>query len=121
MVHLVGPSDRTYVGIVTAGKPFETLVDDHVMDEEVGKTVSHDAEADRLLPPDIMLESEHDEQETGHSENEKESIVLFKKTRFHLVMIPVQVPEEPMHDPFVGCPGNAFHEEESTYQNQYIV
>jgi hypothetical protein len=68
-----------------------------------------------------VLESEHDQEKAGYGENEEKGVVFLKKTRFHLVMIPVQVPEEPMHDPFVGCPGNAFHEEESAYQNQYII
>jgi len=51
VVHLVGPPDGTDIGIVAAGKPFESLVDDHIMDNKVGKAVGHDAKADGMQPP----------------------------------------------------------------------
>ena len=54
VVHFMCPSNRFYVGVIASAEPFESLVDDHVMDQEIGETVGHDAQSDRLFPPDIV-------------------------------------------------------------------
>ena len=117
VVHLVCPADRAYVCVPAPGKPLEALMDDHIMYHKIGKPIRHDPETDGLHPPDAVLASEHDQQHAGYGKYDKKRIVLFEKTRFHLVMIPVQIPEESMHHPLVCGPGDALHEEEGQQQN----
>jgi hypothetical protein len=83
------PANGPDIGIFAAGKPFEALVDNYIMYKEIGKSVSHYAKADGLLPPYLVERPKHDQQHAGDRENDKKSIIFFKKSRFHLVMIPV--------------------------------
>jgi hypothetical protein len=50
--------------------------------------------------------------------NHKECIVFFKEPGLYLVMIPVQIPKKPVHDIPVSEPGNSFHHDKCSYQNQ---
>src|SRR6186997_1843230 len=69
-----------------------------------------------------MIDStKQNQQETWHSEDDKECIVLFKKTGFNLVMIFMQVPKKSVHDIAMGEPCNAFHDNERCDQNKYII
>jgi len=121
VVHLVGPPDRTDIGIVASRKPLESLVDDHIMDNKIRKAVGHDAKADAVEPPKTGgLHTIHDAQHAGDGKNHKKSIVLLKKARLYLVMVFVKVPKKPMHDPTVGAPGNGFHQQKNTQYNQKI-
>lgn len=113
VMHFVCPTDGTYITAVAAGKPFEALMNDDIMYQEISETVSHDAKADGLHPPHMTEGAGINEQDTWHSKNDKECIVLFKKAGFHLVMILVQVPEQPMHNKAMCKPGYSFHDQES--------
>ncbi|WP_315820013.1 hypothetical protein [Paraflavitalea speifideaquila] len=48
VVHFVGPADGANVGIVGPGKPFETLMDDNIMHQEISKAIGHDAKTNGL-------------------------------------------------------------------------
>lgn len=117
MVHLMGPADGAYISIPTSGEPLETLMDDHVMHHEIGETIRHDPETDRLHPPDPVLASEHDQQHAGYGKYDKKSVVLLEESGLHLMMIAMQIPEKSMHHPLMCGPGDAFHEDEG--QQQY--
>ena len=92
MVHFVGPPDGTYIGIITPRKPFHTVVNDHIMNQELSETISHDSKADGRHPPGIIKCSKVNQQHAGYGKDDKEEIILFKKTWLRLVMIPMQGP-----------------------------
>jgi hypothetical protein len=121
VVHLVGPTDGTDIGIVAAGKPFESLVDDHIMDNKIGKAIGHDAKTDGMQPPKPWrLHTVHDAQHAGDGKNHKKGIIFLKKARLYLMMIFVEVPKKAMHDPTVGAPGDGFHQQKNTQNDQKI-
>jgi hypothetical protein len=121
VVHLVGPPDGTDIGIVASRKPLESLVNDHIMNNKIGKTIGHDAKADAVQPPKTWgLHAIHDAQHAGDGKNHKKGIILLKKARLYLMMVFVEVPKKPMHDPTVGAPGNGFHQQKNTQYNQKI-
>src|SRR5258706_12788029 len=109
MMHFMTPADRPYISAVAPGKPFEPLVDDHIMHDKIGEPIYHDTKSYGLHPPGMIKSSEVDQQYTWYSEDHKESIVLFKKSWFCPVMVFVQVPQKTMHHKFMGAPGHSFH------------
>ena len=112
MVHLVCPADSSYIGVITPSKPFETLVNDHIMDHKISRSVRHNAKADGLHPPYAIKGTKKDQQHTGNGEDDKEPVILFKEPGLFLMVIAVQVPKQAMHDILMGKPGNAFHDQE---------
>jgi hypothetical protein len=62
----------------------------------------------------MIIGAKKDQQHAGNSKDDKEAIVLFKKTRFNLVMIAMQNPKKAMHNETMGEPGNTFHQNESS-------
>ena len=53
--------------------------------------------------------TKHNQQPAWYGKNEKECIVLFKKTRTFLMMIFMQKPTRTMHYIPVEAPGKSFH------------
>ena len=49
VVHLMRPTDGADIGIVAPGKPSETLMNDHIMHEEVCDAIGHDPESQARL------------------------------------------------------------------------
>jgi hypothetical protein len=121
MMHFVGPAYRTYICAAAPREPFEPLVDDDIMHNKISQAISHDAETDRLQIPSVSISTEKDEQHTGNSKYDKEEIVLLKESRFYLVVVPVQVPEKAVHHIAMRKPGNAFHDNEGSKENKYII
>src|SRR5689334_5510346 len=84
VMHFMRPADRPYISIPAFGKPFETLMGDHIMHQEISRPIRHDTKTDRLHPPNKIKCTKKYQQKTGHSKDDKEPIILFKKTRFLL-------------------------------------
>src|ERR1700759_372070 len=120
VVHLVGEADGANIAVVRPGPPFEPLVDDDVMYEEIGETIGHDTEAYGLQGIMLIEGSEEDGQEAGDGEDEEERVVLFEEAMRGPVVVGVEKPAEPMHDIFMGQPGDAFHGCEREDQDAYI-
>jgi len=121
VVHLVGPTDGTDIGIVASRKPLESLVNDHIMDNKIRKAVGHDAKADAVEPPQTGgLHTIHDAQHARNGKNHKKGIIFLKKARLYLMMVFVEVPKKAMHDPTVGAPGDGFHQQKNTQNDQKI-
>lgn len=120
MVHFMRPANSANIGIAAAGKPFHALMNNNIMYQEVGKSICHNTEPYRLHPPLRLKCAEIYQQHAGNGKNDKEGIVLFKETWFRLVMIPMQVPEEPMHNILMRSPGYSFHEDERENKHQYV-
>jgi len=119
-MHFMRPANGSYIGGIAFGKPFKPLVNDHIMYQKIGKPVSHDTKANGLHPPDFIIGAKENQENAWNGEYDKKRIILFKKSGFNLVMIPVQIPEEPMHYIFVREPGNTFHNAEGSQQYQYV-
>src|SRR5215216_4014414 len=98
MMHFVCPSDRPHIAVFSFSQPFEAPVNDHIMNNKISKSISHDPKANSLLPPDMLCGSIIDQQHARYRKYDKEPIVFFKKTRLLLMMIAVQIPKKPMHD-----------------------
>jgi hypothetical protein len=109
VVHFMRPSNGADIGIIAAGKPLETLMNDYIMHQEIGEAIGHDAKANRLHPPDMVVGAEKYQQHAGDSEDHKKGIIFLKKTRFHLMVVAMQIPQKPMHHVSVGKPGYTFH------------
>jgi hypothetical protein len=114
------PSYGTHISIIATGKPFEPLMNDHFMNQEIGKAIQSKPGPDRYHPVHLIHNAQHDKQPTGYCKNKKESIVLFKETGALFVMVPVQVPPKAMHYIAMQTPGKPFHENESDQYNYYI-
>src|SRR5687768_8973301 len=76
VMHFMGPTNSPHIGTIAAGKPFHPLVYDHVMHQEISKSIGHDTKTDRLHPPQMIERTEIDKQHTGDRKNHKKCIVL---------------------------------------------
>jgi hypothetical protein len=92
MVHFVGPPDSTYIRIVSSRKPFEALMNDYIMDNKICKPIRHYSEAHSLHPINGIDGAKENAAKAGYGKNDEEGVVLFKKTRFFLMMVFMQVP-----------------------------
>lgn len=92
VVHLVCPPNGPYIGMIAARKPLQSLVNDHIVDDEIRSPIQHDAESNGLHPPHIIICAKVDQEKTRHGKNERKPIVFLKDARFYLVMILVQDP-----------------------------
>src|SRR5688572_5061799 len=120
VMHFVRPADSAHIRVARMREPFETLMDDHIMHEEVSKSIRHHAKSYSLQPVYTFQRAEKNTQKAGNSEDDEEGIVLFKKARFGIVMIFVQVPEKSMHYVFMGSPGDGLHDNESAKEYCYV-
>jgi hypothetical protein len=121
MMHLMGPADRSDIRIDRPREPLESLVDDHIMDQEIGGAICHDPKAGRLQYIMLPERSGQDKQETGDGEYQEKGVVLFKKTLFRPVMIRMQNPKESMHDEFVRAPRNPLHTAKGQKQHSQVT
>lgn len=69
MVHFVCPANSSYISMIAAGKPFEPLMNDHIMYKEISKAVQHNTEADGLQPPHMIISTEVYQKKTWDGEN----------------------------------------------------
>src|SRR5215203_568746 len=95
-------------------------MNDNVMYQKIPATISHNAKPNCLHPPYIVKCAEINQKDTWYSKDDKERIVLFKKTRLHLVMIFMQIPQESMHEITMGKPCNTFHNYKSCSKHKYV-
>jgi hypothetical protein len=120
MMHFVCPAYSTNVRVITPGKPFETLVNDHFMHYEIRNAVHGKTSTDTDHPVLFINDAQHNEQPAGYGKYEKVGIILFKKTRAFLVMVLVQSPTKAVHDVAVQAPGKSFHQDEGGECDQYV-
>ena len=92
VVHFMRPADGFYITVITAGKPFKTLVNDYIMHQEIGKAVHRNACADTHHPPCLIHAAQHNAEPAGYGEYEKEGIILFKESLSGLMVVFMQVP-----------------------------
>ncbi len=73
------PAYGADISIAGPAEPFEALVDDHIVDEEISKAIGHHPKSDGLQPIYFIEGAKQDTKETGNGEDDKEGIVLFKE------------------------------------------
>jgi hypothetical protein len=122
MVHLMCPPDTAYIPVVASCKKLYALVNDHIVYQEISKTIQGDPCTDRSQPVPAIKSAEPDTEYAGNRKNKEERIILFKNPMAFFMMIFMQIPQETMHDILVGKPCNAFHPKEYgqyNYNEQY--
>jgi len=115
VVHLMRPAYRTNIRIVGAGEPFQSLVDDHVVNDEICEAIGHHPKSHCLEPIDFFNGAVEQYQEAGYGEDDEEGIVLFEGAVLFLVMVFMEIPEKSMHYKFVCQPGDEFHYQEGCH------
>ena len=121
MMYFVRFSERSEIYIVGPGEPFESLVNKHVMHQEVCDSIkgnTHTDEEHKAVPFNKIPYSE--EKHGNRGKHHKKVVILLEEMRRFIVMILMQIPEQAMHNVLVGEPGNAFHETESEYYNTNV-
>jgi hypothetical protein len=83
-MHFMSPADRLYVGIIAPGKPLEALMNDHLVNHEIGKPIGHHSKPDRLQPENRINRAYQYAGEAWYREDYKEPIVFLKKTSVFL-------------------------------------
>ena len=53
VMHFVCPSNCPNIGIVVPGEPFESLVNNDIMNYKIGEAIKHNTKTDRLQPPNM--------------------------------------------------------------------
>ena len=125
MMHFMRPPDSSYIDIIGTGKPFKSLMNDHIMHHKISNAISHDAKTNCLQPIHFIIGSKQNAKKTGNCKNQKKASFFSKNPGPFLMMIFVQVPEKSMHNISMGKPGNAFHQQKSCqnnpiYANQFM-
>ena len=107
-MNLMCLSNGHQVGVVGSLKPFESSMDEHIVDNEISQPIKGNS----YTNPQSHVGGGPSGDETvraGNSENDKKGIVFFKETRAVRVVVLVEVPHGTMHEAFVSQPGNTFH------------
>jgi hypothetical protein len=115
MVLFMGPAKCEQVGILRIPQNLQALVDQDIVNKEVGHTVQEDAQPDIEKVVEALLASEIKQRDGWQGKNYEEQVIPFKISCIAVVMmIPVQDPKAAMHDIFMNDPGCAFHQKKCT-------
>jgi len=120
MMHLVRPPQSPEISNIGPGKPTNPLVDDHFMHQKISDSIQAESSPYGNQPIIPVNDPQHDKKPAGNGKEKKEIIIFFKESRTLLVMILVEVPEEPMHDKPVQTPAHPLHKHEGGQRNQDI-
>lgn len=112
MMRTVRPQDRPRIATVQLPEPGKPLVDIDVVYQEINSPVDGNAQPDEEQPGVRSERTCENAGNAGCGENEEEEVVFFEefpllKVRFVVVFVPV--PQEPVHDVFMGKPRYEFH------------
>lgn len=91
-------------------KDFYALVDKDVMYKKIGHTVQRNPHTNVKIDIEAISTTKIHEKNGRNGKNNKEIIVFFqRRIAAVIVMVPVQRPQEAMHNVLVNEPGKAFH------------
>ena len=117
VVNLVRLANRHEVRVLGPLEPRKTLMDEDVVNQEIGQTIQRDARPNPK--PKVLVQTPGDEAVgAGDGENEKERVVFLEEARTVGVVICVEVPHRTVHQVFVGRLCHAFHDEEGEEHNE---
>jgi hypothetical protein len=108
---------------VQLAEPAEAPVYIYVVNKKVSQAVQGYSHTDEQHPEMLGETTSHVANHGWNSKNEEEAVVLLEKTIFFmlgLVVVSMPVPEETMHDEFVGKPGHEFHADISCQRNKCV-
>jgi len=120
MVNFMGFPDRTEVNVVRSAEPFEPLVDEDFVNQEIGKSIQSDSRPDPHTEVVAVHHAKHDEEPTRYGKNQKEGIVFLEKTGLFLMMVLMQVPKKAMHQKAVCEPSHELHEPKGSSHDEGI-
>lgn len=112
VVGAVGTQNTTRVGAVELTEPLETLVDVHVVNQEIRQAVQRNTHSDEQHPKVRSQSTDHVAEHAGDGKHQEKAVVLFKKTFLFvpgLVVVFVPAPQPAVHQVFVRKPGHEFH------------
>ena len=113
VVNFVCFSQCSEIPIIGVVKPFESPVNEHIMNQKVGNAVKQDAKANGDTPNIGIHHSQHDAQPTWNGVNQKENIIALKHFLMRDVVVLMKVPHETMHHKSMRGPGHELHDEKS--------
>ena len=88
VVHFVRPAHAFEISVVDIPENFKALVDKYIMNEKVGKPIYRNAKPDPEQKVVVVGLSDPQKGNSGDCEDEKEEIIVFKKSgRFFLMMV----------------------------------
>ncbi|GGC66000.1 hypothetical protein GCM10011387_19510 [Pedobacter quisquiliarum] len=94
VVHFVGFPQSPEVDVVCTGKPLESLVDKHIMNQKIGDAIERDAYADVKHKPEALNEVTYAKEKHGYTRKHHEEVVVFLKEMWcFIVVIFMQIPE----------------------------
>ena len=113
VMHFMRLADCAQVKIIGVAEDFYTTMNEHIVHQEVSKTMTRYAESKleirRGCGVDGSKENEHD---AWYCEDDEEPIILLQMTiRSYLMMVAVQPPQQTMHNVFVRQPGYTLHQD----------
>ncbi len=123
MMYFVSSSNGFEISIIRSGQPFESLMNEDIVYHEIGESIQGNA----CTYPQSWIEcftapSQENKCHAWNSKNQKEEVIFFKEPFVFMgMMILVEIPQQSMHDVFVGKPGNAFHKNESCDDDKNAV
>lgn len=117
MMHFMCFTDGAEINIIGATEKIKTLVDEDIVHQEICEPIDGDSESDVKAVIHTVSNTEKNQDHAGDGEDQEEGIVLFKESRFRLMMIFVEVPAESVHNVFMGKPGHILHEREGDENN----
>lgn len=120
MVGLMGSNDRFEIGVPNVVEPIEAFVDEHVVYQEVAKTVDQYAQTKSQAPIVACHHTKHDEKPGWDGEDQEEGVVFLKEARLLLVVVLVQIPEQAVHDVLVREPGGELHQNEGAEEDEDV-
>lgn len=115
MMDLMGKTHGLEVGAVGVSEPWQTLVNKHVVDKEIGDAVEEYAETYVELPVELTVPGAgYDEKRRNDGEDDAEQVVFLESAVAGFVVAFMPVPHKAVHDVFVCEPGCGFHETEGS-------
>jgi hypothetical protein len=113
MMHFVGTPDGLEIFIIAVTKNLKSLMNENIMDEEIGKAIKRNTQSypeKRIIP---VLHSYIQTYNSRNCKDEEEEIIVFKKAfRLLFMVVLMEIPQKSVHDIFMHKPGDAFHKNE---------
>jgi hypothetical protein len=114
----VRPAYTSGIPVIGVSEHLEALVDKDIVYQEIGDPIGQDAQTYGPALPEIRIRRGHDEGHADHRVEDEKGIIAFKPgIVVFSVMIPVEAPQESVHDILMGKPRHKFHDTEGCQKN----
>jgi len=120
MVQLMRPAYHFSISVIAHPKPFETLMNKHIVHQKVAPPIQEYPYTYCHNPPLKVHRSQHYTQPRWYGEYQEKNIVFLKRMISAFMMVFMQRPQQPMHQVFVSSPCHELHHSECSYHNKYV-